>query len=94
MTLGAAASAVTALALAAPATAVMPARDCPDGGPFVLMTRAQLDVLALEVFGSTAPNEALMQTYDKNGDAKLCVQHLENKTRDTSPYNFVDNTAR
>jgi len=94
ITAAAAGSAALVLSMAAPAAAVKPARECPAGGPFVLMTREQVDVLAAEVFGSTAPNEALFAAFDKNQDAKLCVQHLVHKARDESPYNFVDNTAR
>lgn len=82
------------LSLSSPAGAVKPARACPAGGPFVLMTRAEVDVLAEEIFGSSAPNDALFAAYDKNGDAKLCVLPLLNKPNDASPYNFVDNTSR
>jgi hypothetical protein len=93
VTCAAVGSAALVLSLAGPAAAAKPARDCPQGGPFVLMTRAELDVLATEIFGSAAPNEALFGAVDKNNDAKLCVQHLVHNTHDDSPYNFIDNVA-
>lgn len=92
--LGAVGSAALLVSVTGPTFADKPVRECPAGGPFVLMTRAEVDVLAQEIFGSTAPNDALFAAYDRNGDAKLCVQQLTNNTHDTSPYNFVDNTAR
>lgn len=45
---------------------------------------------AREVFGKTAHDEALSRAYDKNQDAKLCVQHLDRKQQDAS---VVDNSS-
>lgn len=92
-------SAVLLVSLAGPALAVKPVRDCPAGGPFEPITRAEALVLATTLFGAEAAparTEQLFGQYDKNGDAVLCAQEKTGKGRDhdRTVYNFTDNTAR
>jgi hypothetical protein len=87
-----------ALALAAPAAAVKPARGCPNEG-FVPMTREEFRQLSRDL---GVPEEFLGEgfdaqwaSYNKNGDAWLCVKDLPDNAGHLGSwvFNVIDNTS-